>query len=166
MPAFLRTTLLGLCILLASCSGPESVQDARGGIDIFHGHLDAGNIDAIWQSASAGLTGSASKEEFSGLLVAIQEKLGNVVKSVQVGWKRNISTSGNFVTVNMETTFERGTGKEEFVFCYVDEQLHLGGYHINWKAGVPSTGEKEAVASQSGEGENNESSDIPGTAET
>jgi hypothetical protein len=135
MPTALKAMLTGLCVMLASCAGPQSVKDARGDIDIFHGRMDTGNIDAIWQLASNDLSGSTSKEEFAGLLADIHEKLGNVVESKQVGWKRNVSNSGSFVTVNMETRFERGTGREEFVFRYVDEHLRLGGYHIKLKDG-------------------------------
>jgi hypothetical protein len=86
MPTTMKAMLVGFCVMLASYSGPQSVKDARGDIDIFHDHMDTGNIDEIWQSGSADLTSASSKEEFAGFLAGLHEELGNVVESKQVGW--------------------------------------------------------------------------------
>lgn len=142
MPNIVKSLLAGLCVLLASCSGGEAVQDAKMDIDAFHKHLDAGNVDAIWNGASEDLTGSTSKEAFAGLVSEIHDKMGNVVETKQTGWNRNVSTNGNFVTVNMETSFEHGTGQEEFVFRLIDDDLRLAGYHINWNVGGAPDGDK------------------------
>jgi len=126
----LRVFVLALAALLAACSGPESVQSARKDVDRFHRQLDAQQLDAIWNGSSQDLRISASREAFDGLLTRIHENLGNAVSTKQVGWATNINGNGSFVTLNMQTQFERGSGREEFVFRNTDGKFALAGYHI------------------------------------
>ncbi|MEJ2409405.1 MAG: hypothetical protein P8Y58_08945, partial [Novosphingobium sp.] len=58
-------------------------------------------------------------------------KLGKVRDSKQVGWNANATTGGTFLTITMQTTFENGTGTEQFVYRKGDEgKLTLMGYNI------------------------------------
>jgi hypothetical protein len=65
------------------------------------------------------------------VFAAVHRKLGKVVKTRQVGWRNNVSTGGNFVSVQMDTKFEKDSGSEEFVYRQVGKELKLAGYQIN-----------------------------------
>ncbi|GGC15120.1 hypothetical protein GCM10011494_37440 [Novosphingobium endophyticum] len=117
--------------MLAGCGARESVKDAEVEIGRFHAALDAGDWQKLWAAADPDLREAASREQFGKLLEAVRRKLGAVNKSRQVGWNANSGTGGTFVTVTMQTTFENGTGTEEFVYRKRDERkLALVGYHI------------------------------------
>lgn len=75
---------------------------------------------------------TTKQADFQKMLKAVHRKLGNVEGSKQVGWNANTGTSGSSVTVTTETTFERGSGTEQFVFEKgADQPLKLAGYTIN-----------------------------------
>ena len=127
-----RKTIAGAAIaaLLASCGVSESLDNAEAEVDAFHAELDSGQFDAIWDQASTELTGTAKKEQFETLLAAIHRKLGNVKSSERTEWKAEANLDGKFVFVRMQTSFEKGSGTEQFVFRNKDERLSLAGYHI------------------------------------
>jgi hypothetical protein len=161
MPNFAKSLLVGFCLALASCSGGEAVEDARKDIDTFHQRLDAGQVEEIWKYTSGDINETTTIQEFGGFLAHVHTQLGKVVSTKQTGWKRNLNDKGNFVTVNMETTFERGIGKEEFVFRLVEEKSLLAVYHIKWNNGAEGAEGEKGSGDAGGEAE-----DIPGTNET
>jgi hypothetical protein len=123
-------------LIVSGCAGPSSVQDARGQVDAFHGLLDKGDFDAIWNEATQDIKATTSKESFTGLLTAVHSRMGTVNETKQVGWKVKTDTSGTFASVTMQTTFERGTAQEEFVYRKTDAGYKLAGYQI--KADEPA----------------------------
>lgn len=117
--------------MLAGCGMKESVENAELEVGKFHRMLDAGNWRKLWAGADPDLRKATSREQFGKLLEAVHRKLGPVKESKQVGWNANSGTGGTFVTVTMRTTFEKGTGAEQFVYRKRGEgQLKLVGYNI------------------------------------
>lgn len=110
-------------------SQAESEQ-AQEAVLRFHVRLNKGEIDTIWNGAGEELRTAATREQFGMLLEAVNRKLGSeqytMVKSSQVGTQ----PGGTFLTMGMETKFDRGTAQETFVFR-VDGDVQLVGYHIN-----------------------------------
>jgi len=102
--------------MLAGCGIKESVKDARVEVGQFHAALDGGQWKKIWISADPDLRKNTEKAKFEKLLEAVHRKLGGVKDSQQVSLNVNTGTGGTFVTVIMQTTFEKGTGTEEFVY--------------------------------------------------
>lgn len=115
-------------VLLSSCSGLPSVEKE---IATFHKLLDAENYGEIWRDSTPEMQEASGAAELTKFLGAVHRKLGKVVRSRQVGWNTNVNTSGSFAQVQMETTFERGTGTETFVYRKVGEEMKLQGYNIN-----------------------------------
>ncbi|PEQ13432.1 hypothetical protein B2G71_06910 [Novosphingobium sp. PC22D] len=116
---------------LASCGVQQSIDDAKAEISTFHADLDARNFDAIWDEVAPDMRSATQKSQFVAILEAVNRKLGRVVGSKQVGWNSNVSTSGSFVTVTMETKFQKGSGVETFIYRKVeDDRLALAGYNI------------------------------------
>lgn len=126
---FLAAAMLGAT--LAGCSIKETIRDADAAVARFHTDLDAGRSEAIWDGTGQEMRNATSHQQFVKLLDAVHRKLGNVKSSQQVGWNRNASTNGSFMTVTNQTVFERGSGTEQFVFRKGKaDKLALVGYHI------------------------------------
>ncbi len=127
--AALVLAVVGL-VAVGGCSGPESVQRARTQVDAFHRNLDKANYEAIWHGTSQDVRTTVTKESFVLLLSAVHTKLGKVKQTKQTGWRANVDTSGSVAELTMQTTFEKGTGEENFIFRNMDDGQKLAGYHI------------------------------------
>ncbi len=117
--------------LLTACGVKQSVSDAEAKISMFHADLRGERYDDIWAETSADLRKATSKEDFLNLMKAIHRKLGRVKSSQNAGWNANATTSGTFISVQMQTEFERGSGVEQFVYLKKEDRLYLSGYNIN-----------------------------------
>ena len=117
--------------MLAGCGMKESFEDAGVEVAKFHRALDAGRAQEIWNSADPQFRGATQQAQFTKLIDAVHGKLGKVRASKQTGWNANATTGGTFVTLTMETTFERGSGVEQFVYRKGDGgHMALVGYNI------------------------------------
>lgn len=117
--------------MLGGCSIKETIRNADAAVVRFHDDLDAGRSRAIWDATGAEMRAATTQKQFVALLDAVHRKLGNVRSSKQLGWNRNASTNGSFMTVTNETVFDRGSGTETFVFRKAKaDELALVGYHI------------------------------------
>lgn len=122
-----------LSVLLTGCGMQQvqqSVDDAQAAVSVFHSDLDSENFDSIRSDASDEFRKAASKEDFTKLFAAIHRKLGKSGESKQVGWRANTTTSGTFISLRMETEFERGRGTEDFVFVKKGDDLQLLSYNV------------------------------------
>lgn len=132
--------LLGLILALllgggvAACSAVTDTKAAEAQAVNFHRLLDEGKFDAIYATTSDDLRKVSSKVDFSALLDAIHRKLGKVKSTKLVGWNVNNTTNGRFTALNYETSFDKGSGIENFVFRYEGDVPKLAGYHINSNA--------------------------------
>lgn len=102
--------------MLGGCGIKESFEKADVAIASFHADLDAGKFDKIWTSADPDLRKATRKGDFEKLLKAVHTKLGAVKTTRQVGWNTNATTSGTFLTATFQTTFEKGSGNEQFTY--------------------------------------------------
>ncbi|MFT4056127.1 MAG: DUF4019 domain-containing protein [Novosphingobium sp.] len=109
----------------------EVIGKADAEVVRFHEELDAGHSQEIWEGTGEDMRKATTRKQFVAMLDAVHRKLGNVKSSRQVGWNRNASTNGSFMTITNETLFERGSGTERFVFRKSEaDKLALVGYHI------------------------------------
>lgn len=74
---------------------------------------------------------AASRDRFIKLLTVFHSKLGSFKNGKTVGWNDNETTSGHFVTLNIDAAFEKGPGTEQFVFRVDGSRALLVGYHLN-----------------------------------
>ncbi|MBB4856883.1 hypothetical protein HNO88_000180 [Novosphingobium chloroacetimidivorans] len=117
--------------MLAGCGVKQGFEDASADVARFHQALDRGDVQRLWDEADPQFRKATPRAQFDRLVAAIRTKLGKVKASKQVGWNANASTSGTFLTVTAQTTFERGTGTEEFVFAkHAGQRPRLAGYDI------------------------------------
>lgn len=123
------------CLALVACSIGENASKAEASVRQFHASLNDGKLAEIVSNSAPEIKG---EPKFGKLLEVVRRKLGRVVSSKQVGWNENMNTSGQFVTLNYETKFEKGDGVESFVFKVLDGRLVLAGWHINSDALIMS----------------------------
>lgn len=117
--------------MLSGCGVKESVEQASGEVERFHHALAAGRLQQIWSEADPQFRQSTKQADFARFMGAIDRKLGKVRSTRQVGWNANATTGGTFVTLNLETSFERGSATEQFVYRKADEgRLALVGYNL------------------------------------
>jgi hypothetical protein len=127
----MRKLALVSLLLLSACGAQEAVTNANAEVARFHGQLDRADYETIWKTSGEAMRQSGPKEEFVKFLRAVHTKLGNVKESKSAGWNVNSNTGGSFVTVQENTTFEKGNGAETFIFSRDGDHLTLIGYQIN-----------------------------------
>ena len=131
MKPILSATGLAIVLAVGACSAPASVAETAPKVAAFHHRIDAEDYAAIWGETSDDMRKVTTEADMEKVFAAVHRKLGKVLKTSQVGWRNNMSTGGNFVSVHIDTKFEKGSGSEEFVYRQVGKELKLAGYHIN-----------------------------------
>ena len=117
--------------MLAGCGVKESFQDASVEVSEFHAALDADKWQGLWSGGDPQLRKTTTRDRFGKLLDAVHRKLGKVRESKQIGWNAEAAAGGTFLTLTMQTTFEKGSGTEQFVYRKGDgSKLTLVSYTI------------------------------------
>lgn len=117
--------------MVAGCSMQQSFKDADAKVAQFHSARDRGQWQTIWTDADPQMRESTSHAQFDKLMSAVHRKLGKVRETKQTGWNANATTGGTFATLTYQTTFERGSGVEQFVYRKGDAgRLTLVSYTI------------------------------------
>jgi hypothetical protein len=127
----MRRIGLAAALLLASCSGGESVTTAESAIATFHVRLNAGQYEQIYAVSDPQFKKAVSEPEFEKLLGAVHGKLGAYRTGKNSGWRVNYNSSGNNVVVQFDSSFEKGKAVETFTYAGVGNAIKLLGYNIN-----------------------------------
>jgi uncharacterized protein DUF4019 len=124
-----------LLAVLSSCGSGKSVETATKSVEQFHSQLDSEQYQAIYAAADEGFQKATNEPDFDALLQAVHKKLGKVQTSKRSNFQVGMSTGQGF-TVNLvyDTTFEQGSGSEQFLWHMRDNQPMLLGYHITSNA--------------------------------
>jgi len=132
MPKLIRASLaLLLPITLAACNNAAEIGAATHAIETFHFDLDQAYYPVIWKTTASEMRAATTEANLTKFLTAVHKKLGQVAQSQQVGVNVNYNVGGaSYITVNMHTRFQNGTGDETFVFKSKDNTVQLVGYHV------------------------------------
>ena len=115
-------------LMLAGCNGPATY--ATQAVTVFHQRLDAADYEAIWRDSGPDLRAATSRAAFVAMLDSLHDRLGKVRATKQTGWNSQVNTAGSLAELTHQTTFERGSGEETFVYKGSGEGLKLAGYNI------------------------------------
>jgi|ERR1700730_2331204 hypothetical protein len=130
-----KILILFLLTVLSSCSSGKSVQIAAQGVEQFHSQMDSEQYQSIYAAADEGFHKATNEADFVALLQAVHKKLGKVQTSQRSNFQVGMSTGqGTVVTLVYNTTFDQGSGTEQFLWHMRDNQPVLLGYHINSNA--------------------------------
>ncbi len=121
-----------LALGLTSCGdtlrGKGIAADA---MDQFHDRFNAGDYDKIYDTADADFQGATTRTDFLKLLDAVHRKLGNYKTCASQSWRTNTFNGDTSVGLLYKTTFEKGTGDEDFTYRVSGQRATLRGYHIH-----------------------------------
>jgi hypothetical protein len=124
-----------LLAVLNSCGSGKSVEIATKGVEQFHSQLNSEQYQKIYVGADEGFHKATNEADFIALLQAVHNKLGMVQTSQRTNYQVGMSTGqGTVVTLVYDTTFDQGSGTEQFLWHMRDNQPVLLGYHINSNA--------------------------------
>ena len=96
---------------------------------LFHSQLDSEEYSAIYQAAGASMKETTNEPNFVKFLQGVHQTLGAVQNSVPRGTIFQLAQGT--IRVDYDTTFARGTGREQFVWQIKDNQAILYGYRID-----------------------------------
>lgn len=120
---------MAAALLAASgCKMPGS--DASAKVLVFHQRYDIGDFDAIWNDSGPDIRTTATRDEFVKMLASVKGHFGKVREAKQTGFNVRSDMSGSTAEITMRTTFERGSGTEEFIYKGSGEEQKLAGYNI------------------------------------
>jgi len=130
-----RVVMILALTVLTACASGKNVQNAAKSVEQFHSQLNTEQYQVIYAAADDGLHKATNEADFVAFLQAVHKKLGNVQTSQRTNFQVGVSTGqGSTVNLVYDTTFEQGTGTEQFLWHIRDNQPVLLGYHINSNA--------------------------------
>jgi hypothetical protein len=115
---------------LAGCAGNDSKQQAQAAIDVFHGQLNRGDFDAIWNGADEAFRKAAGRDSYDKFLGAVYRKLGRALHTTTNSWSVNSFNLHTSMMLVQHTEFEHGSGTETFTFAVSGNGVTLLGYFI------------------------------------
>lgn len=151
-PASIFATLAAI-FMLSACGVEQNIEGAKEEINNFHYHYDAEEYGDIWEKSAPAMKKASNKKAFVEFLTGVRAALGEEKSSKQTGWNMQSTTDGSFVTITMQTEFERGSGVEVFTFKNVGDEPSLVGYNVNSDDMMKALME-DAAAGRSKEGAN------------
>ena len=123
--------LLFATSMLVSCNMVADAKTAESGAASFHQALDGGQYGQIYDGSDQALKSVTTRADFVNLLKAIHDKLGAFKSGSTTGLNDNVNSSGHFLTLQENATFEKGPAVENFVFRLNGGRISLVGYHVS-----------------------------------
>ena len=99
----------------------------------FHQQFNSGEYGQIHSDADL-LGDQRNRDEFIKFLAAVHGKLGDFRSSNNTNLAVHSEAGNTTVTANFDSTYEKGTAKETFVWSKVNGNLRLQSYDIQSKA--------------------------------
>jgi hypothetical protein len=132
----MRSTLFLILasVSLSACSATKDKQAGQAEVARFHAFYDAGRGTKIYDEAGPEMKASMSRESFDAMLDTVHQRLGDVRKADQKGWRVNYGTGGGTVTFSYTTDFALARGQEEFIYRMAGGKPVLAGYHVTSQA--------------------------------
>ena len=128
--------LLGIAavLILTGCSKMFAAKDAADkSVADFHRQLNQARHADIYRVSHANMKAATTEKDFVQLLGAVHRKLGKVTDTSCTGVNIQSHNLVTTVTLQQDTKFERGAGKESFTFQMAGTNAVLVGYNISSK---------------------------------
>jgi hypothetical protein len=112
-----------------------NMEIATKGVEEFHTQLNAEEYQSIYAVADENLQKTPTEGDFVAHLQTVHKTPGKVQKSQCRHFQIGMSTGqGTVVTLVYQTSFDQGSGTEQFPWHMRDNQPMLLGYHSNSNA--------------------------------
>ncbi len=121
-------------LMLAACNPAAQIETAEERITAFHADYNEGDIDALYAAGSEAFRESTSREQMEGLAALFATRLGKVVSTERTGFNTSYDNGVNTTIIDMQTRFEKGEGKEVFIFTGSGDEMRLHNWNVTSEA--------------------------------
>lgn len=118
------------CLLLCSCGSSYGDRLVRHEIQDFHAAYNEGRYAEIYRAADEQMRKTGTEEQFTNFLASVNQEFGKVVSSRNDSWDMRVNENRREVVLFQATQFERGSGRETFIYVLVEGKAHLLGYRL------------------------------------
>ena len=148
-------------VALSGCSAGESTTAAKTEVAKFRQQADAGQFADIYKASGPDIRNSVTEAQFVQMVGGFHGAIGKFKSAPEPGWAYNTDNDGQRVTLDYDSTFERGKAKEQFIYRITDGKAVLAGYDYKADGAIApapagtaeSANQAEATDSNEGEGE-------------
>ncbi len=138
--------LIVICAFLSGCASEErDLKVAEHAVSRFHSQLDAEEYSTIYQAAGAQMKGATNEPNFVKLLQSVHQTPGAVHDSVPE--TNTFQLAQGTILLGYETTFARGSGREQFEWKVTNGEAILYSYLIDSRDLEKSNGEPHILTS-------------------
>ena len=128
-------SLMPLALLaLAACNPMAELKDADAAVTQFHSRFNQSDFSGIWHAADEDFRARGPRQDYDEVFTALRAKLGAETKTERDSFAVNSNNGVTTVSLENSTSFERGDGKESFVFKRDGDDLKLFSYHVESRA--------------------------------
>lgn len=118
-------------VLVACAAEKQQWHVAGNAVDLFHSRVDSEQYALIYQSADAEMKETTQELSFVNLLQNAHQTLGPVQSTVLKGTVFQLAQGT--IRLNYDTSFARGSAREEFVWKVEKDRAMLKSYKISSK---------------------------------
>lgn len=137
---------------LSGCSAGESTEAAKAEVAKFRQQADAGQFAEIYKAAAPDIRNSVSEAQFVQMIGGFHQAIGKFKSAPEPGWRYDTDTAGQRVTLDYDSTFERGKAHEQFIYKMTDGKAVLAGYDYKAEGAIaPAPAPTEAAAPAEGD---------------
>ncbi|RYY23508.1 MAG: DUF4019 domain-containing protein [Sphingomonadales bacterium] len=122
-------------VALSGCSAGEHTDAAKTEVTKFRQQVDAGQFAEIYKASGTDIRNAMPEAQFVEMIGGFHQAIGKFTSAPDPGWNYNTDDAGQRVTLDYDSTFERGKAHETFVYKIIDGKAVLAGY--NFKADGP-----------------------------
>lgn len=118
-------------LVLASCSSGGDVPTAERTAAQFRKMLAAGQYAEIYRTAAEDMRTTTAEADLTGLLEQVNNNLGKFESAPAPAFKQQSANGGDYVTLEYDSKYERGTAQEKIIIRFDDGKAALAGYEID-----------------------------------
>ena len=122
--------LVALTVLLSGCHISEGLAEGDKAVAKFHQQFNNEEFGEIYEQSGIEFRGVHNKEELIENFRDIRKEFGKFESIMHQGWTVNKDSFGIVTKINLKTQFEKGVGKERFIFLVNGNDVKLTSYEF------------------------------------
>jgi hypothetical protein len=127
--SFAAALAVAVILSLSGCGLKKDTKAAEAEIDRFHQHWNADEFKAIYDEAHANFR-NKSAEETAGTFARVKGVWGQFKSATKRSWGFNSNNGMTDVKLKYDSTYDRGTAVEAFVYRMTGGKAMLASYEI------------------------------------
>ena len=116
---------------MSGCSSGKKLAAAEQAVTEFHTQLEQEQFDAIYDGADSAFRDAGTRDNMIRFLSKVHRGLGKIGNAERKTYFVNFNTSGTFVSLTYETSFQADPKVHEEFTYRVGDTAKLIKYHVN-----------------------------------